>query len=994
MHQSVKTKRTFFTEEKHAAFRKNINSVEWAKKRAQQVLEDAAFYYDHGVEKLLTYLAPQEIARSYTVNQTYGCPNCGHGMKRYSDYGWKIDFIEHPWKVQCPNCGNLYPSNDFGSFYESGLDEHGLFSYDRADKSLLVNELYPDKPADYAVDDGKGWISDPADPENSNFTFIPMYVCLGVWNQNPNNPPIDERSVTGHFGLKAIKSFAEAYLITGDKKYGYAGAALFYRFALLYPTMDVSVYPWEKGYKQSHGLSGLGRFCGSIWDTENMRMVVEWYDMLFDCFDDTFAAYLRENPARYIGEIPKNGIEIRNRIEETFLMQIFDDGKNYILNCNVGPMHSLFLKTALILERPDVFDDAAEFLFQYIDHVRMTQTRMDLESLLLTEIDRDGFAGEASASYNNLWTRGLSEVADLLRGHKYDLFCNVKFNKLGRMIYQYVSADKNTLSIADYGKTGNPGISGLTTPQIVFFMENRDPKIAQVLVQRCADGPICTDWFMDCAAVDTLIRETAYNAGPFHSESRCLSGYGLAAVESHPEGKDPEATAVYFGHNYGHGHRDSLTLHVYGFGINLMPDLGYPNYADLNAERFRWTSNFIAHNTVTLRQNAPFLCEKRVKQYTNIHQTSDGGKISHYYTDGALSVIEVDAANMFRKDLVDFLRDEYRRTVVTVDLDGKSRYIVDLFASGAKEQYLSYHAFGTETETVGAVFTAQSGGTYAGEEIPYADDTYTAQWADGFNYLTDVRRSASPAPFTVDWKCMDNWHVWEKERDVHVKIHMISSLTEASLCTGTPPQAKPGNPKALTYLIAKCDGGPAKYVSVIEPYENESFIEQSTLLRQDEEVTVVLAAFKNGRRDYIVVNRGQSPVSLVCFGRTVTVTGFLHLLSFAPDGTLAAHKVYGEKVLSGTVCDFTRELSADNFVTVQLDSCVDAHALAGRFIDIDTVYEPNAFYEIKAAESLGDGIWKLSVGDCTFIRGFIDRDEKEKGYTYFIEKSGKCKITL
>ncbi|MBR2181573.1 MAG: Ig-like domain-containing protein, partial [Oscillospiraceae bacterium] len=49
------------------------------------------------------------------------------------EYSWSYDFINRPWQVQCGACKRLFPSNDFESFLELGLDETGLyFSVDRA----------------------------------------------------------------------------------------------------------------------------------------------------------------------------------------------------------------------------------------------------------------------------------------------------------------------------------------------------------------------------------------------------------------------------------------------------------------------------------------------------------------------------------------------------------------------------------------------------------------------------------------------------------------------------------------------------------------------------------------------------------------------------------------------------------------------------------------------------------------------------------------------
>jgi len=984
MYQSVKTKRTLYTDKKIQNMHKNIQLFSWAKEKAEKVIARADRYLAHGIDRLTSMLPAQNIGRSFDVSQEHGCPHCGMEMMRYGNVGWKYDFIEHPWKVICPNCGRMYPSNDFGAFYESGLDEHGLFSYDRADRSLLVNELYPEMGPDFAVDDGRGWLIDASDPEHNRFTFIAHYIGCCVW-------AYDWEKLAEYCVVGIIPTLCEAYMITGDRKYANPAAQLYYRMALLYPTLDISAYPWTDGYKQAHGHTGLGRFCGCINDTFVMKSAVEWYDMLYDCLDDTLAAYLRENPVRYIGKVPESGEQIRNEIEENMLMRMYPDLRDYTLHCNPGPPQALILKTARILEQDDLFDECAEFIFKYIDHVRTAQHYMDLESLLLSEVDRDGFGGEVSPGYNGMWIEGYIEAAMLLKGHKYDLFENIKFRKIGNMAANYVVADRYTLPVADADKCGNPAVYLLRNPQVLFFLETGNVESAQLLVQEFGDGPICTDWYLDCEAVDKLIRDTAAKAGKFASKSRCFAGFGLASMAAHHEGKDPESVAMFFGRNGGHGHRDTLNLYLHGFGIDLMPDHGYPNFADPNAERYRWTSNYISHNTIALKQKERFP-EKNLtepKWFPNINRECKGGKIHHYYTDGALSVIEADAANTFNHEMVDFKTDRHRRTVITVDLDGKSRYVVDLFSCGAAESHLSYHAIGTETEVRGAEFTAQAGGTYAGETIPYADYDYSHLWADGFNYLTDVRRSKTPGQFTVDWKCVDNWHVWEKERDVHLKIHMLSDVAEASLCTGMPPQAQHGNPKAMTYLIAKCDG-PAEYVSVIEPYEDAPFLAECSVLRHDEDATILCVKHTSGAADYIGISRSGELLDL----NGCIVSGFVNVLRYdALDMPESCH-IYGEQQLVGSVVDFTKELTDDNWVTVQLAGATDPSQLIGKFIDIETDAEPNAFFEITDAKPSVNGEWKLCVGDCTFVTGFVDRDEKEDGYTYVIKRGAACAIMV
>ena len=453
-------------------------------------------------------------------------------------------------------------------------------------------------------------------------------------------------------------------------------------------------------------------------------------------------------------------------------------------------------------------------------------------------------------------------------------------------------------------------------------------------------------------------------------------------IEAHHEGKDAESNGIYFGSNRGHGHRDTMNLYLHGFGIDLMPDLGEPSFKDKNPERYRWSSNALSHNTVTVRQEKPFEEEIDYQEFPDCINAIAGGKVNHYYTDGKISLIEAETAKLYNRD--------FRRTVITVDIDGESRYLVDLFHVGKGERHISYHAIGTDTTESGAEFIPQGGGTYAGADVPYADVEYTKKWYDGFNYLTDVRRCEKTAGFTVDWKCVDNWHVWKNERNVHLKIHMLSEVDGAALCKGVPPQAHAGNPYEMTYLVAHKNGSAGDFVSVIEPYENESFILGCEIISACDSVSSLCITHKSGRRDYVVINRSDDAFE-ICGEK---LSGFLNVRSFDKDGKPIHDASYGNKTITGRVCNFTTELCAENYITIKPREPVEATLLCGRFVDVKTDYEPNAFYEIKDAKNCGDGMVELSVGDCTFITGFVDRDNKEKGYTYSVEKGADFTIVM
>ena len=979
MYQSAKTCRTRFTDENLANLRKNIANYAWAKEKADAILKKADFYLSLGPDRLATLVTSHELLRSTNVNADIGCPICGKKMLSTAKE-WIFDHVNRPWKLKCPSCGNLFPSNDFESYYKSGLDRNGQFSYALADKSHLVNTLYPDQAPDWCVDDGHGWVLDPKDPEHCSFMFIPFYILQGLWTHR--NQPYQQNIM-----MLALENLTMAYLITGDRKYGNPAAMLLNKISTVYPKMDAMDCPWEKGYRLSHGLSGKGRVLGSIWDVLLMERLTDWYDMLFDCFDGELSAWLAENPIRYIGNTAPTPEEMIENADKLLLL-IFPDYKAAILNCNPGPPQALLLKSAVVLNRQDLFDQYAEHIFKHIE-TGANSRRMDLDTLMCGNVDRDGFADEVAVGYNAMWTSGFMEVAELLRGHKYDLFSHVKFRKMGNMIHQYVCADDFSLFIGDCWKTGDRYIRTEKETQIKFFLETGDVTNARLLAKISGDGPICTDWFLDCAAIDEKIRAAAKE--PFHSESRLIPCYGLAAIESHPEGKDPESLSIYFGSNRGHGHRDTMHMNLHGFGLDMMPDLGYPDFTGINAPRYRWNSNMLSHNTVTVRQEAPFPIEEAYEELS-LHRTSlnpiEGSQIRHFYAGQQLSVIDAEAPKL--------LDAPFRRTCVVVDTDGKSRYILDLFEAGGKEQHISYHALGTQVRCDGIRFVPQEGGSYAGPEVPYADDLYSRLWCDGFNYLDEVRRCDSTDPdFTLDWQLEDNWHLWQQPRDVHLKLHMLSGVQSAALCRGIPPQTKPGNPKAMTYFIGKHQGGTARFAAVLEPYEGCSFIAKAEYRSlRDGGIQLARITYKDGRADLIAVNFTEQPADCCWDDRSFTADAFVTFRSFAPDGSPALEIRQGTKILEGTLLDFTRGLQLDHHILAQLPEDTDGAALVGQYMDIETDVAPNAFYRITSAEKLPNGTWKLGTGDSCFVAGFLDRLHKELGYRYCVQPGAKLKITL
>ena len=77
-----------------------------------------------------------------------------------------------------------------------------------------------------------------------------------------------------------------------------------------------------------------------------------------------------------------------------------------------------------------------------------------------------------------------------------------------------------------------------------------------------------------------------------------------------------------------------------------------------------------------------------------------------------------------------------------------------------------------------------------------------------------------------------------------------------------------------------------------------------------------------------------------------------------------------------------------------MDQPVAAAQLVGKFIDIETEVQPNAFFEIRGAEEQEDGTWVFDCGDCSFVSGFLDRTHKENGYRYHFAAGAAFCITV
>ena len=130
----------FMSAERRQKAISNAEKYPWAKDIRDKIVARAQPWMAMSDDELWDLMFGATIPRSWMVWSNGFCPACKQSVPMYT---WKIDALAHPWKVQCPHCKEYFPKNDFQAFYQSGLDEHGVFDPKLADRGLLFNTSIP-----------------------------------------------------------------------------------------------------------------------------------------------------------------------------------------------------------------------------------------------------------------------------------------------------------------------------------------------------------------------------------------------------------------------------------------------------------------------------------------------------------------------------------------------------------------------------------------------------------------------------------------------------------------------------------------------------------------------------------------------------------------------------------------------------------------------------------------------------------------------------------
>lgn len=642
------------------------------------------------------------------------------------------------------------------------------------------------------VDDGYGWL----DKDGNRYWFVGYYIFWQRWR---------------HDILPVIPQLAYVYALTGDTHYSHKAAAMLARIASEYPDM---IYA-KQAYHNGVWPAGIG---GKILDHDwegggTIEPLSIAYDEIYDGLD---------SDAALTAFLAGKGIQRpKDLIETNFLQEAAKALESGLVEGNMNRQQELAVVASVL----DNDDPAKGFTTQQmIDWIINGEGEMN--TLLFNGVSRDGAASEESIGYTSIWTYAFVDLGQRLKPLGYDLLSNPHLKKMVDFYIQTTVADKFSPCIGDAHGDMTGGAAPVWGAELMRKAYDiwRDPSYAKVLNRIGWPKPEISE---KPEALEAEKQKAKLLGTDLGLKTRDLGGYGLAVLET-GKGDNHRAASLYYGSSGAwHGHLDRLNISMWSHGMCMLPEMGYPAHWGTQADL--WARGTPTHYCVEIDENAQ--TAKR-EGHLNLLASGDG-----------VQVMDASGEDAYRG-----IASEYRRTVTMVDISDEDSYLLDIFrVKGGKTHDYIFHGlpFG-EFSTVGlALSPAQTKGTLMGEDIEFGK-TFEGMTTGGYQYLSDVRRSKADAEWSVDWLL--------KDKKLGLRMTMPAGSAKEAIVTDGVPEAAPGNPEKMEYVLARNDTGSSTFVSVIEPYKDKPSVQRVTALKPDSGSREDLAAVKvdgNNRTDCI-----------------------------------------------------------------------------------------------------------------------------------------------
>ena len=963
----------FYTREKIQNLRNNCEKYDWAKKEQEKTIQKAKLWAAKSDEQLWEMINGQNMPRCIDVTfdrltkgpKILGCMKCGEQIFQFGNYPYNPEFEDKPWKLTCPSCKSVFPTNDFAKFYASAIDENGLFDVSKGDRTLLFNEAHPD-PSDplhrYGVDDGFGYI----DENNRSHKYIAYYMWK-YWN----------------YINTGIADLSEAYLYTGDKLYARKAAILLDRLADVYPDLDWKPYA-DKGWYHSDGGRNVGKIGGAIWETGLVQVFADSYDKILSGTLDNPELYefLSKQSKKFKLPNPKGTRELLiKNIDNGILRTAYRAVLSGQIKGNQGMHQMTIAACALAL---DTQPESA----QWIDWI-FAKDGGNIPELMISTFDRDGTSNEGAPGYALMWGRLITQVAERLDGYSAYTKHNIikefpQFNTTFLAAYRMTALGIATPNIGDSGSTGSVG-KAYVDPEFITkgYIFTKDPefaKAAYISNNNSADKLGRNIFSKEPDAISREIKEIGERSGPRAEGGYLMNGFGLALLEN-GRGTKGVAIANNFGRTSMHAHPDLMNFDLFAFGKWLAPDHGYPEFATRIPSNTDWTGSTVSHNLV-------FVNEKPQKEIW-------GGHLKLFKQTKGFGVFEIDGKRAYPETKT------YQRTMLLIDagMGENSSYVIDIFkVEGGNDHLYSFHGPPGELTNSGLKLVAQKTGTYAGENI--TKGLGADGFPQGYSFFYNVKRDQNPpAQFMLDWKAETGYRGTKAEDNIHLRMHALTPSNDIALADGDPPQNKAGNPKTLPYVLMhrKGENLNSTFISVLEPYQHNPFIKSVKRINNTEESQIALEIImNNGSTDYVLYNPEEDKIMKL--PNNISMTGNIGFLRKENNQLSKAILVNGKSLsdgkqsfksagkLSGRIVKMNKNPAGSGWVLVD-QILPDNGSLNGEQLIISTQGERNASYTIKSIKHEGK-YSRIDCGPITFAMGikpFSDSNKSNQAPEYIYE---------
>ena len=788
---------TYYTPARITAGRENIQKYGWAQSRLRAIMkgQSRSYIIGHDFVSAEEYAAQSDdfmwalqpstlIPRAAPIETQAVCPIHGTEVRKVNGFHpWRIDPINHPYKVQCPIGKEWYPSNDYAAGDMTGGE-------------------YPD--------DGGGILH-----QGKRYYMLREYAHACYC------------SIT----IPCLRALSQAWLLTGDRLYAHKCAILLAGLASEYPNHDdrkhrLYLAPYggtHPHYTWKHG----GMITDLIWETFSTEGAVLAYDAIYNYIgrDPELIEFLKDK-----GMPIENADDLREYIEHYILRAAATGLLNGAIHGNEGHHQALAMTIALVL---DDYSDNHPNSLDMIDYTYHGEGRAAY--MLINGLHRDG-GGNESPNYNRIKldfirVARLMESArelhpELLPPDTYpDIFGSAKAASIFDYFINMQVLDHYLPSIGDCGgirapRRVSPRAYSILTGQNVFAFEQyglpRHARAATDLKDVFHRGEMFEPYPADeikraLESPDSLIKR----------EPRLLDDYGAAILES-GAGENRRAVVLNYAATMGHRQQDNLNLEVFARGLKILPDLGYPFTWSY---RENWDSNIMAHNTVSVGET---WADNRIRvgNDASLFASQDGVHVitAHHdpYPQGA------GACKASAREV-----DLYERTVILIDVDEERFYVVDLFAvNGGEQRDQSWHGPPTAVEAPDLDWETQQTGTLAGpgvEQFAKYTDRWGRTWDNFPAFVKDIRRAMLDRPAVWSW----DYTLPEGDR---LNLHLIPVGDPMQIIMGTGRSPARPDDWGLDYVFARrMAPNPERslFLTVIDAYQEQPVVRQVRLVSQD-----------------------------------------------------------------------------------------------------------------------------------------------------------------